>query len=309
MAAIVQHRRGTTAAVNATLAAAGEILQNNEDQSLHVGDAITLGGWIVGGNPVTANSGTSFAIVGAHQGRLITLSNAAPVAVSLPQAIIANNFSLGAKVLVFNRGAGLVTITPTTSTINGAASLALASGVGAYIISDGVNYLALPFSGAASVSLAGLSDVALASLANYDTLVYDSGTSKWVNRRAKYVIGSSSSGVLTASQNLLLHRVAKGVTFPANFGAYLGLTSQAGGTANATASTVVNVDKAGTATPNSFSNVGTITIGAGSVVPTFATSGGVAQTFAAGDVLRIQAPGTPDATFAGFYSTLVGFET
>lgn len=125
----------------------------------------------------------------------------------------------------------------------------------------------------------------------------------------KYIIGASIDGLLTASQRILYHRFTKAVTIPANFGAYLGHSSQAGGSANATASTVINVDKAVTAAPNTFSNVGTITIAATSVTPTFASSGGTAISFAAGDVMRIMAPASPDATFAGFYASIVGFET
>jgi hypothetical protein len=131
----------------------------------------------------------------------------------------------------------------------------------------------------------------------------------WTNQRPKYVVASSMDGVLTASQNLLHHRFTKAVTFPANFGAYLGNSSEAGGTANATASTVINVDQAANATPNTFSTIGTITIGAGGVTPTFATSGGTSKNFAQGDVLRLVGPGSADATFAGFYSSLVGFDT
>lgn len=125
----------------------------------------------------------------------------------------------------------------------------------------------------------------------------------------KYIVGASMSGVLTASQQLLYHRFATAVTIPANFGDYLGYSSQAGGSANATASTVVNADKAATATPTTFSNIGTITIGAGSITPTLATAAGAAIAFAKGDVIRLMGPASADATFAGFYATIVGYET
>lgn len=113
----------------------------------------------------------------------------------------------------------------------------------------------------------------------------------------------------TASQVIGHHRVAVAVTIPANFGAYLTRTSRAGGSAVTTASTVFSVEKAAAATPNTFSQIGTITFSTGTVTPTFSTSGGIAINFAANDVLRIVAPSSPDATFAGFYATLVGFET
>ena len=122
------------------------------------------------------------------------------------------------------------------------------------------------------------------------------------------MVSTSIRGVLTGGQDILYHRLPVGVTFPANFGAYLNWNSEAGGTANATASTVIDVDKAASATPNTFTTVGAITFGAGTVTPTFTTSGGVAISFAAGDVLRLQAQATADVTFAGFYATLVGHE-
>src|SRR5580765_2397875 len=151
----------------------------------------------------------------------------------------------------------------------------------------------------------------LTSLADGDILVYDSGSSSWKNRRPKHeIVSPAVVGVLTASQQLMYYRFPKAVTIPANFGgSYLGSASQAGGTANATASTVINVDQAPNATPNTFSNVGTITIAAGTVTPTFATAGGSPISFAEGDVVRIMGPGSADATFAGFYATLIGFET
>ena len=98
------------------------------------------------------------------------------------------------------------------------------------------------------------------------------------------------------------------ITFPANFGDFGAYSSEAGGTANATASTVIDVDQAASATPNTFTTIGTITIGSGSVSPTFATISGTAKTFAKGDVMRLIGPSSADATFANFYATLVGHE-
>jgi len=126
----------------------------------------------------------------------------------------------------------------------------------------------------------------------------------------KYIIGASAgNAVLTNSQALLYHRVSKAVTLGANFADVLGHTSQAGGTAVTTASTVVTVDQAPTATPNTFTNIGSITFALGTVTPTFATVSGTSKAFAKGDVLRCIGPGSADATFAGFYCTIVMQET
>jgi hypothetical protein len=114
---------------------------------------------------------------------------------------------------------------------------------------------------------------------------------------------------MIASQYLLLHRFTKAITIPANFGTYLGHASQARGTANATGSTVIAAQKATSAAPGTFTGVGAITIAAGAMVGTLATSGGVAINFAQGDTLALVGPATPDVTLAGLAATLVGYET
>ena len=97
---------------------------------------------------------------------------------------------------------------------------------------------------------------------------------KWVVSGAaaagKYIIGCFVPGTPTASQQLLLHRVTKAITIPANFGAANGHASMARGTVNATASTAIDVRKATSAAPGTFSSVGTITIACGGMVATFA---------------------------------------
>jgi hypothetical protein len=145
---------------------------------------------------------------------------------------------------------------------------------------------------------------------------YDDGTSaQWIEATAstmaaaRYVMGFSFvGGVLGATQLLGLHRVSKAIRFPANFGTYAGYASEAGATANATASAILTVAKALVATPTTFASVGTITFAAGTITPTFATSGGAAVDFAQGDIARLTGPPTADATLANVYVTLVAQE-
>lgn len=92
---------------------------------------------------VNAQTGTTYTFVKADRNKLTTFSNASAVAVTLPQATAAGDFLSGWNVPVFNLGAGTVTITPTTSTINGGATLTLATGEGAWIFSNGTDYSAL----------------------------------------------------------------------------------------------------------------------------------------------------------------------
>lgn len=122
----------------------------------------------------------------------------------------------------------------------------------------------------------------------------------------KYVVGCYVPGLLTASQSLLYHRFTKAITIPANLGAYSGHTTVAGGGVAATGSTAIVLQKATAAAPTSFSTVATITVAAASATGTMSTQAAIS--FAQGDVLRVQAPGTADATFADFHMSLVGNE-
>jgi hypothetical protein len=100
-------------------------------------------------------------------------------------------------------------------------------------------------------------------------------------------------GIPTSSALMYRIKVARALTFAADFAG-----SQFTATANAAASTVFDIKKNG-------SNIGTCTIGAGGTTATFATSGGSAQTLAAGDVLSIEAPAVADSTLADPAITLV----
>lgn len=100
-------------------------------------------------------------------------------------------------------------------------------------------------------------------------------------------------GIPTASAKVLRVPVARAVTFPDDFAGSYGRASVA-----ATASTAFDVQKNGV-------SVGTITFGAGSASATFVTSG-AGVTLAAGDILSIIAPGSPDATLADAGFVLAG---
>lgn len=90
--------------------------------------------------PTNAQTGTSYTFVAGDRGKRVTFANASSVAVTLPQA--GTGFPVGWSVQALNLGAGTVTITPTTSTVNGGATLTLAQYESAEIVSDGTNYSA-----------------------------------------------------------------------------------------------------------------------------------------------------------------------
>lgn len=106
---------------------------------------------------INAQTGTSYTFVAGDKGKLVTTSNASAIAVTLPQAT--GSFTTGWSVTIQNKGAGTVTITPTTSTIDGASSLTLTTNQGVFLASDGTNYST--FRG---VSAAGTGDMVLASV-------------------------------------------------------------------------------------------------------------------------------------------------
>lgn len=104
------------------------------------GSAITTSGVLHGTRLVNAQTGTTYTVLDTDRGKLVTHTNGSAIASTLPQAGAGSAFLSGWFSHVQNRGAGTVTITPTTSTIDGAATLVLATGQGALIASDGTNY-------------------------------------------------------------------------------------------------------------------------------------------------------------------------
>lgn len=107
---------------------------------LAIGGNLALSsGTLITSQPINAQTGTTYTMLSSDAGKLVTFTNASAIAVTLPVATSAG-FTAGYSFDVQVPGAGTATITPTTSTINGAASLAIASGRGCTITSDGTNY-------------------------------------------------------------------------------------------------------------------------------------------------------------------------
>jgi hypothetical protein len=96
------------------------------------------GGVLSAPSNINAQTGTSYTIASTDACKLVTFSNTSAIAVTLPQAT--GSFSNGFQFDVANYNTGLVTITPTTSTINGASSLAIPQNRSCEITSDGTNW-------------------------------------------------------------------------------------------------------------------------------------------------------------------------
>jgi hypothetical protein len=78
---------------------------------------------------------TAYTIIGADNGILLILNDASPVAVTLDSAMVTPFF-----ILATNFGAGVATLTPTSGTINGGASLTLLQGQLIWVVFTGVNW-------------------------------------------------------------------------------------------------------------------------------------------------------------------------
>lgn len=101
---------------------------------------------------VNAQSGTVYTMVYTDVNKLVTFSNAASIGVTLAQATTVG-FTSGAQFHLRNLGAGTVTVTPATSTVDGVTTLVLLTGQGVDLYSDGTNYFTQKGSAAAPVSI------------------------------------------------------------------------------------------------------------------------------------------------------------
>lgn len=115
---------------------------------------------------VRATTTTSEALANSDQGKLVTFSNASAVAATIAQAGSGGNFAAGWVASLRNLGAGTVTLTPTTSTIDGAATLTLTTGQGVDLYSDGTNYFTQPGKGLVSFSVSGTSALGTSAISS-----------------------------------------------------------------------------------------------------------------------------------------------
>lgn len=126
-------------ALNSTTINAGSTIPTADIAAGALPSGVTIQTTQVLGPAINAQTGTSYAFLTTDGGKLVTFSNAAATAVSLSSATT-TGFTAGYSFDVQNKGAGTVTITPATSTINGTAALVIGSGFGCSVTSDGTNY-------------------------------------------------------------------------------------------------------------------------------------------------------------------------
>lgn len=101
---------------------------------------VTAGNKVSTTSPLNAQTGTTYTVLTGDNTKLVTLSNSSAVAITLPQAGSAG-FASGWSSCFTNLNTGVVTITTTTSTINGNGQTGiLPQGASACLASDGTNY-------------------------------------------------------------------------------------------------------------------------------------------------------------------------
>ena len=83
-------------------------------------------------------TGSSYTVVAADLWNLMTINSSSSTAITLPSA---STFGPGWTTSFQNLGSGTITLTPTSGTIDGGASLNITSDQGATIVSDGSNWI------------------------------------------------------------------------------------------------------------------------------------------------------------------------
>jgi hypothetical protein len=189
--------------------------------------------------------------------------------------------------VVWNGTAGDVTFKTVAGT-------GIAVGAGAVLIlyCDGTDIIQLA---GLVATIDDIGDVVITAAASGQMLRFNGAS--WVNEDSPYDVGmfipdTHGNGALLAQVVL-----TRAVSFADDFAgarAYAGVT--------ATAETVLDVHRNG-------APIGTITFGIGASAGTFATAGGGAETFAAGDRLAIINQNPADATLADLSITFLGKRT
>lgn len=225
---------------------------------------------------IDGQSGTSYTLLSTDENKLTTFNNASAVAVTLPQATT-GGFGAGAIFYLYDRGAGTATVTPTTSTINGGTTIALAQGQGALIVSDGTNYSAW-VSSAASGSGANAALSNLTSVAINTSLLASVGVdlgSTAAPFRNLFIYGSSGSFGSDSAEITGTFTGNRTWTLPDSTDTFVGLAATQTLTNKSIAGTEVNSGVIAQAQLNAVNAV------ASSATPTFNLASGNIQTFTA----------------------------
>lgn len=252
-----------------------------------VGDGLNIASQVLSAHEaVNVQTGTSYTYVTGDKGKLVRHNNAAAIAGSLPQA--GASFPDGWFMDVLNYGAGTLTITPTTSMIDGQTNLVLTTGQGVRIISDNTNYFTIRGAGGYTLPIASAS--VLGGVKVGSGLSIDGGG----------VLSASGSAPSTAT--LTDFAQDTGTTTGLTYGFQAGriregatTTNVAAGTILLTASTTnyVEVSGAGTVSTNTtgFTNLrysmATVVTGASTITTVTDKRGVITVSSSLGDMLSV----------------------
>jgi hypothetical protein len=237
-------------------------------------------------------------------GKCVDFGNGAATAVTLDSASTTDHFICAVRV----SGAGTCRFTPSSGTINGVAYVDVSQDQGGWLFFDGTNWKFVQGGGGGSASplttkgdlyTHSATDDRLPVGTDGQFLTPDSSEAtglKWSDMPERTTV--TVPGTLGAGQICGAFVATFAITFAANLAGSRGAILAVAGGANPASTAVFNIYKNAVL-------VGTMTISTAGVF-TFATVGGVAVTFNAGDYMVIIAPGSADPDLAGFTFTLYG---
>ena len=153
---------------------------------------------------VNSQVGTAYTVQLSDYGQLVVFNNGSAVTVSLPTANTTGFCPF--SVFMSNLGLGIVTVTPVSGTIGGAANYTIPTNAGVYIVSDGTNWQIINFK-VASVTINGAAQNSIGYYANTGTTI--SGIAPANNS----VLVTSGSGVPSESTTLPSGLTIPGPTF------------------------------------------------------------------------------------------------
>ncbi len=205
---------------------------------------------LVKDEPVNTQTGTTYTFLTSDKGKLVTCSNAASIAGTLPQAGAA--FPAGWWVDVQNRGVGTLTITPTTSTLDGVASLAITTGQGVRLISDGANYFTARGMNSTAMRLGTV------AVTTSGTSIDFTGIPTWVKKISVSLSGVSVSG--TSIIQLLLG-TSSGVEASGYVGT-VGIIQDAGASIAANLASGFSITPSGSATQSYYGTISLVLLNA-----------------------------------------------
>jgi hypothetical protein len=162
---------------------------------------------------VNAQTGTTYLYTSVDRAAVVTHNSAAPVAATLPSVAL---LPVGFYFYVKNTGAGLLTLTPASGQIDGAASATFATGDSALLCSNGANWLSVRVpafvNGVVTAALTGLASLNLPLTGGTVSGPILEGANQLGYRRLP--AASVTSGTFTAQDAQKLIQATAGVTAP-----------------------------------------------------------------------------------------------